>query len=114
MEKQRFIKSIDNLVSSGMLTQDEIYLFIIPKRTLSVLLKQDTILSKKASSRLEHMLRVMKHAERAFGDKTKALRWLKKPKRQLNGKCPFDVINTEDGERSILAWLDKIKYGQTA
>ncbi len=46
-----------------------------------------------------------------FGDPTKAGRWLSKPKHQLGGKTPLELIDTEAGAKAVEEMLHQIEHG---
>ena len=50
-------------------------------------------------------------ATSVFGSKAKALRWLNKPNRSLNGERPITRLNTLEGIDQIKIILMKIEYG---
>ena len=53
-------------------------------------------------------------AERAFGDRERALRWLQKPNRILGGEKPLDLIATTDGIGLVRYALGFVEYGGVA
>lgn len=54
---------------------------------------------------------VQQLAASVFGSSIKALRWLNKPNRSLNGERPISRLNTIDGIEKIKIILLKIEYG---
>ena len=54
---------------------------------------------------------IIVEAERIFGDPEKAKRWLSKPKYNLDGKTPLDVIETDGGAKLVQSMLVRIEYG---
>jgi len=105
---------IDMLVSTGLLTPGEVHALIIPERTLRERNRKEKTLNQAESDRLLRVLRVIEHAERVFEDRTRALRWLRKPKRRLDGKTPIEILDTDAGASTVINWLDQIEYGIAA
>jgi hypothetical protein len=46
-----------------------------------------------------------------FGEKDKALRWLKKPKDRFEGRAPLDVLQDVDGQGQVISMLVQIGEG---
>ena len=53
-------------------------------------------------------------AERVFGDEDRALKWLRKPKRRLDGKTPFDLLATAEGGELVVEELMAVDQGYVA
>lgn len=58
--------------------------------------------------------RITALANRVFGDATKADRWLREPKRSLDGKAPLAIVDAEGGEQTIREMLYRIQHGMFA
>jgi putative toxin-antitoxin system antitoxin component (TIGR02293 family) len=54
---------------------------------------------------------VMELAERIFGDKEKAHRWMRKPKLELGRATPLDSLASEAGARRVEEMLYRIDSG---
>ena len=52
--------------------------------------------------------RVLRLAERVFGDPAKARQWLGRPSVQLGGRTPLEVLGSEDGARRVEELLAQI------
>lgn len=46
-----------------------------------------------------------------FGEKDKALRWLKKPKDRFEGRTPLDVLQDDEGQEQVITMLVQIGEG---
>jgi putative toxin-antitoxin system antitoxin component (TIGR02293 family) len=57
------------------------------------------------------LARVTALAEQTFGDKAKADRWLRKPKRALSGATPLAYLLDEAGARQVEEMLWRIDSG---
>ncbi len=51
------------------------------------------------------------HAVEILGDRKKAILWLAAPNRALGGEAPFDLFNTDLGDREVEDLLGRIAYG---
>ncbi len=54
---------------------------------------------------------VVNYATDVFGDISKAQKWLVTNIQALDGKCPLDLLNTDDGLQIVIDILDKIQFG---
>ncbi|MDR6605913.1 MbcA/ParS/Xre antitoxin family protein [Pseudomonas synxantha] len=70
--------------------------------------KSDQSLSVFDSDRLFRFGHITAMAEVIFGDETKAMRWLSKPKRQLAGRKPYELLSTTPGTREVERMLIQI------
>jgi len=53
-------------------------------------------------------------AHRVFCDAEKSDRWLRKPKRELNGATPLASLSSEAGARTVEQMLSRIDHGAAA
>jgi putative toxin-antitoxin system antitoxin component (TIGR02293 family) len=95
-------------------TEAEIFALVIPKRTLARRRAGKELLSVEETDKALRLKRIAVQAERVFGDPAKAYRWLRKPKRALDGETPVAFLASETGARAIEAWLIRIEYGMAA
>ena len=58
--------------------------------------------------------RIAVQAERVFGAPDKAYRWLREPKRALQGETPLAYLASEAGARVVEEMLYRIEYGMFA
>jgi putative toxin-antitoxin system antitoxin component (TIGR02293 family) len=56
-------------------------------------------------------LRVQRMAEETFGSPHKAMVWLSRPTRALDGKTPMELMNTESGLQRVEDLLTRIDHG---
>lgn len=54
---------------------------------------------------------LVSEAERVFGDKDKAHRWLTKPRTIFEGRSPAQLALTIGGEQLVLQTLARIEHG---
>lgn len=50
-------------------------------------------------------------AEEIFGDRSKAIGWLKTPSFALNGLKPLDLMTSEPGSQLVRDELNRIRHG---
>jgi len=92
-------------------SQDEIFALVVPKRTFARRVKRREPLTVEETDRAVRLARVADLAERIFGDKEKAHRWLRKPKRTLGQAAPLTYLASEAGARLVEDMLWRIDYG---
>jgi putative toxin-antitoxin system antitoxin component (TIGR02293 family) len=95
-------------------SEDELYMLVIPKRTLARRRASLEPLTVEETDKALRLRRIAKHATRVFGDSAKAHRWLRKPKRILNGETPAAFLASEEGARIVEEMLRRIDYGMAA
>ena len=88
---------------------------VIPQRTLTHRRTRGRVhLSPDEADRAVRLARVTALAERAFGDRDRALRWLRKPKRFLHDSTPLDVLTSSEGARVVEERLLQLEFGLVA
>lgn len=92
-------------------SQDEIYMLVIPKRTLARRTANKEPLTVEETDKAMRLERVASLATRVFGNPDKANRWMRKPKHQLGGETPLAYLSSEAGARVVEEMLDRIDYG---
>jgi putative toxin-antitoxin system antitoxin component (TIGR02293 family) len=92
-------------------SQDEIFALVMPRRTYARRVKRREPLTVEETDRAVRLARVAELAERVFGDKEKAYRWLRKPKRTLGHAAPLTYLASEAGARLVEDMLWRIDYG---
>ncbi|HEV2645015.1 MAG TPA: antitoxin Xre/MbcA/ParS toxin-binding domain-containing protein [Acidobacteriaceae bacterium] len=104
------LTSVESLSSSG-LTDEEIYTYILPRRTLVHRKSKHQPLTHDESDRAVRIARITSLAEEVFGDDAKAGRWLRKVKERFAGRTPMEVSRTEAGARLVEEMLLQLDYG---
>lgn len=104
---------IRSLLSNG-LSDAEVYSLIVPRRTLAHRLTNRQPLSKEESDKAVRVARVTSLAEQAFGEPERAWRWLRKPKRQFEGKTAMEMLATEAGARLVEELIAQVDHGMGA
>ncbi|MGH6628533.1 MAG: antitoxin Xre/MbcA/ParS toxin-binding domain-containing protein [Burkholderiales bacterium] len=107
------LAALDSLVREGYLRPGELSL-VAPPRTLSHRRAKGERLRLDESERVARIGKTVVLAERVFGDKDRALRWLHAPKRTLDGKTPFELLATAEGGQVVEEELIAIDEGYVA
>jgi putative toxin-antitoxin system antitoxin component (TIGR02293 family) len=95
-------------------SEDEVFQLVVPRRTLARRRARNELLTVEETDKALRLMRIALQAERVFGEPDKAYRWLRKPKRGLNGETPVAYLATEAGARAIETWLIRIEHGMAA
>ena len=110
VEERLPLLSIESLTSHG-LSDEEIYTYIVPRRTLVHRKSKREPLTHDESDRAVRIARITSLAEEVFGDDAKAGRWLRKVKERFDGRTPLEVSRTEAGARLVEEMLLQLDYG---
>jgi putative toxin-antitoxin system antitoxin component (TIGR02293 family) len=107
------LTSVNSLSHHG-LSDEEIYSFIIPRRTLLHRKTRRESLTHDESDRAVRIARITSLAEEVFGDDAKASRWLRKAKSRFEGRSPLEMLRSEAGARLVEEMLLQLDYGFAA
>jgi putative toxin-antitoxin system antitoxin component (TIGR02293 family) len=107
------LASVESLSHHGM-SDEEIYSFIVPRRTLLHRKTRRESLTHDESDRAVRIARITSLTEEVFGDDAKAARWLRKAKARFEGRCPLEMLRTEAGARLVEEMLLQLDYGFAA
>jgi len=110
VEERLPLSSVDSLSENG-LSDEEIYRYIVPRRTLVHRKSKREPLTHEESDRAVRIARISVLAEEVFGDDAKAARWLRKAKERFEGRTPLEVLRTEAGARLVEEMLLQLDYG---
>jgi putative toxin-antitoxin system antitoxin component (TIGR02293 family) len=99
------------VLASGMLTADELYSLVLPRRTFERRREDGQSLTIVEGDRLLRAVRVVLRAIEALGDAEKASVWLRTPNRALNGEKPMSLLETDIGARLVERTLGRIEHG---
>jgi putative toxin-antitoxin system antitoxin component (TIGR02293 family) len=92
-------------------SEDEIFTLVVPKRTLARRKAANERLTVEETDKALRLARIAAQAERVFGDAEKAHRWLRKPKRALQGETPLAYLASEAGARVVEEMLHRVEHG---
>lgn len=98
-------------VASGLITAEELYSLVIPRRTFDRRRDEKLPLTVVESDRLLRAMRVVVRAIEAIGDSAKAELWLRTPNRALRGETPMALLETDIGARLVERTLGRIEHG---
>ena len=101
---------IRRLIALG-LQPAEIDAVIIPRRTLQHRRSRRERLTVEESDRVLRATRVLSSAESVYGDRDRALAWLRQPNPRLNGRVPLFLLNTDTGSRIVEELLTQVDEG---
>ncbi|MDR3723968.1 MAG: DUF2384 domain-containing protein [Terracidiphilus sp.] len=107
------LTSVESLSNHGM-SDEEIYSFIVPRRTLVHRKSRSEALTHEESDRAVRIARMTSLAEEVFGDDAKAARWLRKAKTRFEDRSPLEMLRTEAGARLVEEMLLQLDYGFAA
>ena len=110
VEERLPLTAVESLTSNG-LTAEEVYTYIVPRRTLVHRRSKREPLTHDESDRAVRIARITSLAEEVFGDDLKAGRWLRKLKQRFDGRTPLEVSRTEAGARLVEEMLLQLDYG---
>ncbi len=105
--------SLEAMAQYG-LSYDEIFALVVPRRTFAHRKTNRQPLTREESDKAVRVARLCALAEMVFGNRGKALRWMRKPKRQLEARTPLDELATDAGARLVEEMLYRIDEGMAA
>lgn len=105
--------SVDSLtlLKEKGLTFSELSALIISPRTLQHRKARGEQLSQEEADRVVRVARILAQAEQIFGDREKALQWLRTPDDRMNGRTALSMLDTEIGGRIVEKMLWQIDEG---
>ena len=106
--------AIDHFLAASHLTFNAIEGHVLARRTFKR--RQDAAqpLDPVESDRLLRLVRLVAAACETFGDSHKALTWLSRANRTLDGQTPLSLADTDQGARSVDTLLGRIGHGLAA
>ena len=99
------------VVASGLLTAEELYALVIPRRTVERRRDDGQPLTIVEADRLLRVVRAVLRAIEALGDPGKAALWLRTPNRSMHGERPMALLETDIGARLVDRTLGRIEHG---
>ena len=107
----RLAPSIIARLTSLGLERAEIDEAVIPARTLQHRRSKREKLTMEESDRVLRMIRVLSSAESVYGDRARALAWMRQPNARLDGRAPLSLLKTDTGSRIVEELLIQIDEG---
>jgi putative toxin-antitoxin system antitoxin component (TIGR02293 family) len=102
--------AVEQMVRHELLSREEVYLLIAPKRTYQLRKQQRKTLTRAESEKLARLARIFALAEEAFQSPGKAAAWLRRSSRVLS-RAPIDLLDSESGARLVEDELLRINWG---
>jgi putative toxin-antitoxin system antitoxin component (TIGR02293 family) len=68
-------------------------------------------LTLEESDRVLRIVRILSSAEAVYGNRARALAWLRKPHSRLDGRSPLSLLKTDTGSRIVEELLIQIDEG---
>jgi putative toxin-antitoxin system antitoxin component (TIGR02293 family) len=109
--ESRLSPSVIKRLSALGLERSEIDAVVIPSRTLQHRRSRREKLTVEESDRLLRVIRVLSLTESVYGDRQRALDWLRKPHPRLDGRTPLSLLKTDAGSRIVEELLIQIDEG---
>jgi putative toxin-antitoxin system antitoxin component (TIGR02293 family) len=100
---------IDRLLAEGV-TKQEISL-VAPPKTIAHRRANEERLTIDESDRAVRLARVVAQTESVFGNKVKALAWLRQPMKRFEGNTPIELLASDVGSRMVEEALVQIDEG---
>ncbi|MGH7806049.1 MAG: type II RES/Xre toxin-antitoxin system antitoxin [Candidatus Binatia bacterium] len=104
------LDALRELLALGF-SMGELQGLVINPRTLRHRRRRHERLSGDESDRVVRLAHAFSSAERTFGDRDRAWRWLRKASRPLGGRRPIDLLATETGARAVEELLVRLDEG---
>ena len=83
----------------------------VPATTLARHVSKSAPLKARDSDRIYRITKTYALGESVLGDRNRTRLWFMQPNRSLNGKCPFELLDTESGTDRVVTVLMKIEHG---
>ena len=91
-----------------------VYSLILPRRTFDHRRQKHQPLNGDEAERAVMLVSTITSAERVFGDRAKAERWLHNPNPHFGGKPPLELLRSALGAREVEEELTRIDEGYFA
>ena len=97
VEERLAASVIKRLLGLG-LERAEIDATVIPSRTLQHRRSRRERLTLEESDRVLRLVRILSAAEAVYGNRERALGWLRRPHPRLDGRSPISLVKTDTGK----------------
>lgn len=106
-------QAITGLLDGGI-PESDLFQIVIPRRTWYRRRESHKPLTPDESDRAQRVAGILALAQAVFSDRGRALHWLGSPKRRLDGRRPFDLMNSSVGAKIVEDTLLQAYYGNVA
>jgi putative toxin-antitoxin system antitoxin component (TIGR02293 family) len=110
VEERLAASVIKRLLGLG-LDRAEIDATVIPSRTLQHRRSRRERLTLEESDRVLRLVRILSTVEAVYGNRERALGWLRRPHPRLDGRSPISLVKTDTGSRIVEELLTQIDEG---
>ena len=109
--ENRFAPAVIKRLHQLGFERSELDKVVIASRTLQHRRSRHSKLSLEESDRVLRLARVLSRAEATYGNRERALAWLRKPVARLNNRSPLSLLTTDTGARIVEDTLTQIDEG---
>jgi len=109
--EDRLSPSVIKRLTALGLERSEIDETVIPSRTLQHRRSRREKLTLEESDRVLRVIRALSSAEEIYGDRKRALAWMRRPHPRLGGRAPLSLLKTDTGSRMVEELLLQIDEG---
>ncbi|MBO9545782.1 antitoxin Xre/MbcA/ParS toxin-binding domain-containing protein [Caulobacter sp.] len=88
--------------------------YVMARRTFVRRRDANQPLDTSESDRMVRIARMVAAAEETIGDRERAMTWLERPNRALEGQAPMSMADTDFGAQSVERLLGQIAHGLAA
>ncbi len=106
--------AVNNFLAATQLQFPAIEAYVMPRRTFNRRVEANQSLDLEESNRLLRMARLVAAAEETIGDRPRAMLWLERPNRALEGQTPLSMADTDLGSQEVERLLGQIAHGIAA
>lgn len=104
------VRAAEYVLATGWLTPTEMDRVVLPRKTLYNRRKHGALTAEQ-SDRLVRVARILAAAADTFEEDARAQDWLRRPSPMLGGEKPLDLLDTDEGARTVENVLGRIAYG---
>lgn len=108
------VSSIRGLVDGRVVTLSDLVGIVATRRTLDRRLADNTPLTPEEGDRFARFAEVLALATHIFGDRKRAMDWLRAPKGRLDGAVPLHLMRTHTGTELVTNLLNQGRHGMLA
>lgn len=108
------VSAVRGLVDSKTVALNDLVGIVATRRTLDRRLADDTPLTPEEGDRFARFAEVLALATHIFGDRERAMTWLRTPKSRLDGAVPLHLMRTHTGTELVTNLLNQGRHGMLA
>lgn len=106
--------AVESFLAATHLQFPAIEAYVMPRRTFNRRRDAGQMLEPAEADRLVRVVRLVAAAEETLGDRERAMAWLERPNRALDGEAPLSLADTDLGAQGIERLLGQIAHGLAA